>query len=291
MQAGLTLSDCKPCTGELHRRAVERVIHAMHERLDAPMSLKDMSKTAYISRCHFTRVFHQVAGIPPFQFLYALRLARAKQLLLTTERSVVDVCYEVGYNSLGTFTTRFTQLVGLSPCRLRRLAQEINGLTIEPFINNAPRDPWVTLPGAYVTGRINSPAPIEGAIFVGLFRTLIPQGRPVAGTILAVPGAFSIGPIPDGRYYIFAVAFPKHTGALNYLLPDSAAHLVGVGRNPIIARKGVAKGHADLTLRPMRVTDPPILVALPALLTERQTTRALDQERPALVQTAAGGML
>jgi AraC family transcriptional regulator len=263
------LSDYKkPCTVELHRQAVERVIVAMHAQIDETMSLKDMSKIAYISRCHFTNIFHQVTGIPPFQFLYALRLATAKRLLLTTERSVIDVCYEVGYNSLGTFTTRFTQLVGLSPCRLRHLAQQMTDLSIGSFIHDDPGKFRHLLPGAYVTGRVDSLASVGGVIFVGLFQTLIPQGRPVGGTLLNAVGDFSIGPIPDGRYYIFAAAFPKTTDPLTYLLPDPAAQLVAVGASPIIVQEGIARDEAYLTLRPMEIRDPPILIALPALLAD-----------------------
>ncbi len=267
MQSGVMAFDYKPCTVELYRRAVERVIVAMHERLDEPLSLLDMSRIAYISRCHFTRIFHEFTGIPPFQFLYALRLATAKHLLLTTNRSVIDVCYEVGYNSLGTFTTRFTQLVGLSPYRLRHLGDNINKLSIESFISSNHHDVQRFPPAkGFVTGRVNSPAPIEGLIFVGLFHTSIPQSRPIGGTLLHVPGAFSIGPVPDGHYYIFAVAFPRATEFIRYLLPETAGQLVGVGQSPVIVQDGIAQHHAELTLRPLQMTDPPILIALPSLL-------------------------
>src|SRR5258707_14891588 len=97
-----------------HHRAVERVISAMHQRLDEDFSLEEMANLAYMSPFHFNRIFRQLTGVPPCQFMSALRLESARRLLLTTQLSVTDVCFEVGYSSLGTFIRRFTDLLGLS---------------------------------------------------------------------------------------------------------------------------------------------------------------------------------
>ena len=91
-------------TAPLHGLAVERVLATMRERLDEDLTLHDMADVAHLSPYHFTRVFRHVTGIPPCEFLTALRLQEAKRLLLTTGLSVTDVCFEVGYSSLGTFT-------------------------------------------------------------------------------------------------------------------------------------------------------------------------------------------
>ena len=117
------MHDVRPSTIAAHHQAVERVIRMMHDRLDEPLTLQEMSRIAYISPCHFNRTFRQITGIPPNQYFYALRLETAKRLLLTTNTSVTDVCFDVGYNSLGTFIRRFTGLVGLSPSRFRSLAR------------------------------------------------------------------------------------------------------------------------------------------------------------------------
>src|SRR5437763_3941434 len=116
------LMDRAATGGAPHRRAVERVIAAMRERPGEPLTLETMGKIAGLSPHHFNRVFRRVTGVPPRRFLGALRLEAAKQLLLTTPLSVTEVCFEVGYGSVGTFTTRFTQLVGVPPGELRRLA-------------------------------------------------------------------------------------------------------------------------------------------------------------------------
>jgi AraC family transcriptional regulator len=267
MQAEFILSDHRAYTIETRLRSVKRVITAMRERLGEPLSMKELStKIAYASPFHFNRVFHQVTGIPPSQFLYALRLETAKQLLLTTDQSVTDVCYEVGYNSLGTFTKRFTQLVGLSPCRLRRLTKQFSASHLDFWIDKNQHASLNTSSQQMVSGQINNPANFSGIIFVGLFRTCIPQGLPEGGTLLTSPGTFHIGPLPEGRYFAFAAAFPYSTNPLSYLLPKPESLFVGVGQGPITVRKGVVQEQAQITLRPMQITDPPILVALPYLL-------------------------
>src|SRR5687768_11601676 len=83
-----------------HRRAVERVITSARERLCEPISLRDMSRVAYISPFHFNRVFHEITGLPPTKFISAMRLEEAKRLLLNTHLSITDISFEVGYTSL-----------------------------------------------------------------------------------------------------------------------------------------------------------------------------------------------
>src|SRR5216683_4350607 len=107
-----------------HTQAVERAIQIMHTHLHELLTLEDLASVAYLSPFHFNRVFRRLIGIPPGEFLSALRFQTARRLLLTTSLSVTDICFEVGYTSTGSFTSRFTQLVGLSPRLLRRRAHE-----------------------------------------------------------------------------------------------------------------------------------------------------------------------
>lgn len=252
-----------------HYASVKRVIDVMHERLDEPFTLNDMSKIAYVSPYHFNRMFHQITGIPPCQFLYALRLETAKRLLLTTEVSVTDVCLDVGYNSLGTFIRRFTGLVGISPSRFRSFAHsattDVFGQALPPLnpsgasINPVP----AASVSAGISGQATAPEGFKGAIFIGLFTTPIPQGGPIGGTAITQPGAYRIMPVPDGQYYILAAGLTSSEDPKEYFLYESS--LRGGGQ-AIRIQNGQVKGSTNLTLRPPTPFDPPILMTLPLLL-------------------------
>lgn len=268
-----------------HRRAVERVITHARERLCEPISLHDMSRVAYISPFHFNRVFHEITGLPPAKFVSAMRLEEAKRLLLNTHLSITDICYEVGYNSLGTFTRRFTELVGLGPREFRYLAARITPSSVESLCAHyaertgraRQRGSGERVEGSVegVEGFVHAPntgaesiLPGAGPIFVGLFPAHIPQSRPIGGVLLTSPGAFRIRPVPDGAYHLLAAALPRAADTLGYLLPDTANLSVGAGNGPVIVRDGRATTHSNILLRPMTLTDPPLLISLPFLLAE-----------------------
>lgn len=262
-------SACREDTVASHRRAVERVITDARERLCEPISLYDMSRVAYISTFHFNRVFHSITGLPPAKFISAMRLDEAKRLLLNTELSITDISFEVGYNSLSTFTRRFTQRVGLGPREFRCLAERITPGSVESLCARyAELTERARHHSSSVEGIVDLPHSAGGPIFVGLFRIHIPQSRPVGGALLTAPGTFRIGPVPDGTYHLLAAALPRLADTLGYLLPNSANLLVGAGSGPVIVRQGRASGPYNISLRPMVLTDPPLLVSLPFLLAE-----------------------
>src|SRR5205085_192815 len=103
-------------------QAVERAIQTMHTHLHEVLTLEDLASVACLSPSHFHRVFGRLIGIPPGEFLSALRFQAARRLLVTTPLSVTEICFEAGYTSTCSFTTRFTHLVGLSPRLLRQRA-------------------------------------------------------------------------------------------------------------------------------------------------------------------------
>ena len=251
----------------LHRPAVERVVAAMRDDgADGPLSLRDMADVACLSPYHFSRVFKGVTGVPPGEFMGALRLERAKRLLLSTDLSVGEICFEVGYESLGTFTSRFTRLVGVPPGRMRRLPEAL-GSASEAVREFEPTPRASALPDGGVVFRAG-PYLERALIFVGLFPGVIPQGRPVAGTVLNKPGVGRLSPVPDGLYRLMAAALPYSDDPSKLLLPGDALR-VGRGEHPVLVRGGRYEEVADVKLRPLRSTDPPVLVALPALFLER----------------------
>ena len=253
---------------------VERVIQAMRAHISEPLSLEEMAEIASLSPFHFNRIFRSITGAPPGEFLAALRLDAAKRLLLTTSLRVTDVCFELGYASLGTFTQRFTHLIGLSPLQLRHLADEFASTplhTLSDAHGGARR--LTVLPAHGVSGSITAPGPYTGLIFIGLFPKPIPQSRPVACVTLTAPGPYQLGPVPDGRYYLFGAAVPRSPSPLTYLLPETGL-LVGAAERPVLVRGGRASVPADLVLRPRHVADPPILGVFPPLLATPAASRA-----------------
>lgn len=255
-------------TVTLRYRAIERAILTMRQRFMDQLTLPEIAEAAQLSPFHFNRVFRSMIGIKPSVFLAALRMEEAKKLLLTTQRSVTDICFDVGYTSLGTFTSRFSGFVGLSPSRFRQLAHQT-------ILQASPQDVWHHLDRcqqdqtkACLTGSITVPAAFHGLIFAGLFSDPLPQGEPVGCALLTSPGVYQIPRVPDGRYYLFASAIDRFQDFLAVLKHGSTLH-GGLGQPPVIVRDGQVKERRDIALIPPSWADPPIVVALPWLLISR----------------------
>jgi AraC family transcriptional regulator len=263
----------------IRHESVERVIQAMHAKLEEPLGLTSMAKIAYLSRFHFNRTFRRVTGIPPTRFLYALRIASARRLLLHTQMHVIDICYEVGYNSLGTFTRRFTELLGVSPMRFRLMARSSKNRTIDP--TDAIKTMQAPAPAATsrrITGRIDAPTEFRGLILIGLFDSAIPQGNPRACAILNEPGSFEIASPPDGDYHLFALALNLTADLLTIFDCEPALRC---GGQQISIMSNMIQGETNLHLRPRIVTDPPILLTIPLLL------RQIGGDQPLRAATAS----
>jgi AraC-like DNA-binding protein len=84
-----------------------------------PLRVDDLARAAGLSRAHFSREFRRAFGEPPHAYLLTRRLERAAALLRTTDRSVAAVCFSVGLQSVGSFTTSFTRTYGVSPTAYR----------------------------------------------------------------------------------------------------------------------------------------------------------------------------
>ena len=88
-------------------------------RYAEPITVADMARAADLSSAHFSRLFRRTFGETPHQYLLTRRLERAAALLCTTDHSVVDICSAVGWQSLGSFTTSFRRIYGVSPTAYR----------------------------------------------------------------------------------------------------------------------------------------------------------------------------
>jgi len=98
------------------RRARDRMDRAYAQPLDVPA----LARTALMSTGHFSRRFREAYGETPYSYLMTRRIERAAALLRRGDMSVTDACFTVGCSSLGTFSTRFAELLGMPPSEYRR---------------------------------------------------------------------------------------------------------------------------------------------------------------------------
>ena len=114
----------KPATTH-HLRDLER-LRRVRDRMDReyarPLNLEVLAHGANMSAGHLSRQFRLAYGESPYSYLMTRRIERSMALLLRGDLSVTDVCFEVGCSSLGTFSTRFTELVGVPPSAYRQNA-------------------------------------------------------------------------------------------------------------------------------------------------------------------------
>lgn len=96
----------------------------MDREYAAPLDVPAMARAALMSPSHFARQFRAAYGETPYGYLMTRRIERAKALLRLGDLSVTEVCVEVGCTSLGSFSTRFTELVGLTPSAYRAQAHD-----------------------------------------------------------------------------------------------------------------------------------------------------------------------
>ena len=88
-------------------------------RYAEPLDVDDLARAAGLSRAHFSREFRRTFGEPPHAYLLTRRLERAAALLRSTDNSVADICFSVGLQSVGSFTTSFSKTYGVSPTAYR----------------------------------------------------------------------------------------------------------------------------------------------------------------------------
>lgn len=126
-----------------HGVTLKRLLRArdlLHAEASRGPTLEELAGVAGLSRAHLARQFAQTFGMPPHQYLVQLRLDQAKRAL-AAGASVTEVCYEVGFESLGTFSASFRRRTGLSPRQWQRLTR--------PFVQSRGV-PVLYIPGCFL---------------------------------------------------------------------------------------------------------------------------------------------
>lgn len=95
---------------------------------DSPLDVEELARAVHMSAGHLSRRFREAFGEPPYRYLMTRRVERAMMLLRRGDMSVTDVCFAVGFGSLGTFSLRFTELVGVAPSAYRAQVQGTAGI-------------------------------------------------------------------------------------------------------------------------------------------------------------------
>ncbi|MBM7520382.1 helix-turn-helix transcriptional regulator [Nocardioides nitrophenolicus] len=99
------------------------LLRRVRDRIDReyarPLDVEALARDVHMSAGHLSREFKKAYGEPPYSYLMTRRIERAMALLRRGDLSVTDICFEVGFSSLGTFSTRFTELVGVPPSAYR----------------------------------------------------------------------------------------------------------------------------------------------------------------------------
>lgn len=237
--------------------AVERVVQYIYSNLAEEITIDDMARTAIFSKFHFSRIFLSVTGISPGRFLSAIRLQTAKRLLVSTSLSVTEICYRSGYTSVGTFSSRFAAVVGLSPTGYRNSGGFISKLPL-----NARRNDWG--PCGTINARVWTPAdPQCELIFVGVFPDPIIQGRPIRYTVVSSAGSCALDGIPQGTWYVLAHSFSRDGNPVAYVPTNDEPPPLFAAYGPATVGPCRQISHIDLRMQPIRMTDPPMLLAVP----------------------------
>src|SRR5579872_2563548 len=117
------MSDMSGGRASQHLRDLAR-LRRVRDRIDReyakPLDVEALARDAHMSAGHLSRQFKIAYGESPYSYLMTRRIERAMSLLRRGDLSVTEVCFAVGCSSLGTFSTRFTELVGVSPSVYRR---------------------------------------------------------------------------------------------------------------------------------------------------------------------------
>jgi len=107
-----------------------------------PINLSDISKNAFFSTYHFIRLFKKAFQTTPHQYIIKRRIEKAKHLLLATDLSITEICYIIGFESLGSFSILFKKNTGYSPFeyRLKLIARQ----------READGAPEILIPGCFI---------------------------------------------------------------------------------------------------------------------------------------------
>lgn len=258
---------------------VHDTITYMQKHLHEPLNLAGLAAQAAYSPYHFSRLFKKNVGMPPLYYLSALRIQRAKELLLETALPIRDIGMEIGQQSVGTFTTSFVSRVGMTPGVFRA-----SPASTEESLSSLKKarhwtEPVFSSTETCVKGRIYSETPFEGFVLIGLFPRPMPEGVPLYGTLCDASEEYCIPGVKPGVYYVMATSVAWKMKATDILIPHHT--LRTRSKEPFHVDEVFAGEKRDVHLYPPRLDDPPILISLSLLMNnflKRQAGTAIEKK-------------
>ena len=139
---------------EEQNRRLLRARDAMDRAYAEPLNVRTVAAVAHLSEAHFTRSFRATFGETPHRYLQRRRVERSMFLLRETDRSITDICFDVGFTSLGTFSRMFREIVGETPSDYR---EEHGPLVAPNCFQMAAMRPRVAAGVGVPTSRRSSP--------------------------------------------------------------------------------------------------------------------------------------
>jgi hypothetical protein len=217
-------------------------------------------------------------------------MEEARRRLVETDQSVTDISLAVGYHSLGTFTHRFSALVGLAPTELRERSAELAdvplgelaapALALFELLMSGPEDLGPSLAGRVVSDP-EEPVDLDDCmIFLGCFDRPVPERLPVGWALRAGAGPFQMVAQVEGTVRLLVVALPSSVSARQVL--EEPRVVRGVGLSPPLDLDAGLPADLEIALRPLDPLDPPVLLAIPLLLgsaTEGLEKSAISEKR------------
>ncbi len=252
---------------------IPEILVYMQESVTQDITVEETANRFGYSKYHFSREFKRLTGFSAADYMSSLKVELAKQALLRNEQSVTNSGFDAGYSSVGTFSTTFTKKTGLSP---REYKQQVEALY--SVAKKCEETPTTVVghkhPLASETSRcfisVHYPEGYQAGItFVGLFKSPIPNHRPVAGVALTKKNTHLFEHIPNGTFYLLACFIERTFNPLRYFVLDDCL------RGRVQRRIHFPQDHDQTFYIPLRVAlpeDPPIVVNVLKLLADSLKT-------------------
>lgn len=250
----------------------------MKNNVTGELTIEGIAQHFGYSKYHFSREFKRLTGFSAADYLSSLKIELTIQELLQKEDSITSIGFNAGYSSIGTFSTTFTKKTGLSPREYKTQVENLYDITKEYEKNDAPEVNYTSFKKAssdknYCSIHIIYPSAYTSAItFIGLFKTPIPNHKPILGTALTTETLHLFKNIPEGAYYLLVCSIEKTVNPLRYFVLDDS--LRGKHEEKLHFPRDTGRLFT-VHLREPLPEDPPILINLPKLLADTLKFRNL----------------